>query len=76
LSRSKDEVIARYRELLESRLGHALTSPLWERMMDASMFTGARLLLWSKALGLRENTAYRRDDWAWWVEKLERWCAR
>jgi hypothetical protein len=76
LSRSKDEVIARYRELLESRLGRALDLALWERMMDASIFTGARLLLWSKALGLRENTAYRRDDWAWWVEKLERWCAR
>jgi len=76
LSRSKDEVIARYRELLESRLGRALDPALWERMMDASVFTGARLLLWSKALGLRENTDYRRDDWAWWVEKLERWCAR
>lgn len=76
LSRSKDEVLARYRELLQSRLERALEAGLWDRMIDASIFTGARMLLWSKALGLRENTAYRRDDWAWWVEKLERWCAR
>jgi len=76
LTRSKDELIARYRERLESSLGRALESPLWDRMIDAAIFSGARLLLWSKAIGLREGTPYRRADWDWWVEKLTRWCAR
>lgn len=76
LTRGKDELIARYRELLEARLGRTLDAALWERMVDAAIYSGARMLLWSKALGLRENTDYRRSDWAWWVEKLERWCAR
>src|SRR5262249_16334320 len=73
LTRSKDDLIARYRELLEGRLGRTLDADRWERMVDAAIYSGARMLLWSKALGLRENTEYRRSDWAWWVEKLERW---
>jgi len=76
LSRSKDELIARYRELLESRLGFALEPALWERMMDAAIVTGARLLLWSKAMGLQERTAFRRDDWDWWAARLTRWSER
>ncbi|HXF58942.1 MAG TPA: hypothetical protein VN539_03895 [Candidatus Saccharimonadales bacterium] len=76
LARSKDDLILRYRELLMSRLGRALDPALWDRMMDAAVFTGARMLLWSKALGLREGTPHRREDWAWWVERLTRWCAR
>ena len=76
LTRSKDELVARYRERLESSLGRALENPLWDRMIDAAIFTGARMLLWSKAVGLREGTPYRRADWDWWVEKLTRWCAR
>ena len=76
LHRDKDAVIARYRELLEERLGRPLEDALWDRMMDAAVFSGARMLLWSKAIGLREDTPYRREDWAWWVEKLARWCGR
>jgi len=76
LARSKDDLIARYRGLLEARLERDLDAALWDRMMDAAIFTGARLLLWSKAIGLREGTAHRREDWAWWVEKLTRWSAR
>ncbi len=76
LARSKDDLIARYRELLEGRLGRSLPPPLWEGLMDAGIVTGARMLLWSKALGLQEGTAFRRDDWAWWVERLARWSNR
>jgi hypothetical protein len=76
LARSKDDLIERYRELLEARLERTLDPALWDRMMDAAVFTGARMLLWSKALGLREGTPHRREDWAWWVEKLTRWSAR
>jgi hypothetical protein len=76
LARSKDELIARYRELLEGRLGRALPPSLWERLMDAAIVTGARMLLWSKAIGLREGTAFRREDWAWWVARLTLWSDR
>lgn len=76
LSRGKDELIARYRELLEARLGASIEPILWERLMDAAIVTGARMLLWSKALGLREGTAFRRDDWAWWVARLTAWSDR
>ena len=76
LTRSKDELIARYRELLEQRLGRGLEPELWDRLLDAGIFSGARKLLWSKAVGLREGTEFRRDDWAWWVERLTGWCAR
>ncbi len=44
--------------------------------MDAGVVSGARMLLWSKALGLREDTAFRRDDWVWWVARLTRWSRR
>ena len=76
LARGKDELIARYRELLEARLGRALDELLWERMMDAGIVSGARMMLWSKALALREGTPFRRDDWAWWVARLSRWSSR
>ncbi len=76
LARGKDELIARYRELLETRLGRALDEALWEQMTDAGIVSGARMLLWSKALGLREGTPFRRDDWAWWVARLSRWSSR
>lgn len=76
LARGKDEFIARYRELLEERLGRSLDDTLWERLMDAGIFTGARMLLWSKAVGLQEGTRFRRDDWDWWVARLTRWSNR
>jgi aminoglycoside phosphotransferase (APT) family kinase protein len=76
LARGRDELMARYRELLEARLGRALEEPLWERMMDACVVSGARLMLWSKALGLKEGTPFRRDDWAWWASNLTRWSSR
>lgn len=76
LHRSKEDFIARYRELLEARLGSPLPDALWERMMDAAVFSGARMLLWSKAVGLRENTPYRRGDWDWWAERLAAWSRR
>jgi hypothetical protein len=76
LARGKDEFIARYRQLLEARLGRTLDDTLWERLMDAGIFTGARMLLWSKAVGLQEGTRFRRDDWDWWVARLTRWSRR
>ncbi len=76
LARPKAEVIAHYRDLLEAKIGRALDERTWERMMDAAIVSGARMLLWSKALGLREGTAFRREDWEWWVAGLTRWSGR
>src|SRR6185503_11324315 len=76
LHRSKEDFIARYRELLQSRRGTPLPDTLWDRMMDAAVFSGARMLLWSKAVGLRENTSYRRADWDWWADRLTAWSRR
>ncbi len=76
LARGKDALIARYRELLEAALGRAIEEPVWEGMLDAGIVAGARMLLWSKALTLKEGTAFRRDDWAWWVARLTSWSSR
>jgi hypothetical protein len=76
LARGKEELLARYRELLEARLNRTLDESLWVRMVDAGIVSGARMLLWSKALGLREDTPFRREDWAWWVARLTRWSRR
>ena len=73
LARGKDEVIARYRGLLETKLGQALDERIWERMLTAGVVSGARLLLWSKALSYGEGTASRRADWDWWAARLTRW---
>src|SRR5712664_2202315 len=73
LARGKDEVIARYRELLESKLGEALHEGVWERMLTAGVVSGARMLPWSKALACHEGTASRRADWNWWAARLTRW---
>lgn len=76
LARGKDDLIARYREILESKLGRTLEGALWERMVEAGVVSGARMLLWSKALALQDGTAFRRADWEWWAERLSRWGAR
>ena len=76
LARPKEAFVALYRGLLERKLGRAIEERTWERMMDAAIVSGARMLLWSKALSLREGTAARRQDWEWWVAGLTRWCRR
>lgn len=76
LARGKDELIARYRELLESKLGRTLDGALWERMVEAGVVSGARMLLWSKALARQDGTASRLADWDWWAARLARWGAK
>jgi aminoglycoside phosphotransferase (APT) family kinase protein len=72
LARSKDEVIARYRSLLESKLGITLAEDLWDRMLVASVLGGALILLWSKALALGSGSEKAANEWQWWVDNLER----
>ena len=70
LTRSKEEILHKYRLLLESALGHGLSKQLWSRLEAVAIVTGARMLLWSKALALELGRAGAADDWSWWVNRL------
>lgn len=70
LSRGKEEVIDRYRDLLQSRLGEALPDELWERLMRVGILYGAIMLLWAKALGLETGSEGATGEWNWWIDQL------
>jgi hypothetical protein len=71
LARPKEHVIARYRDLLESRLTRSLSNLLWERMVSVGILCGALMLLWAKALSLQEPGSPRAaEEWIWWVTQL------
>jgi hypothetical protein len=71
LARPKEHVIARYRDLLESRLPRPLSNLLWERMVSAGILGGALMLLWAKAISLEEPGSSRaEEEWNWWVNQL------
>jgi hypothetical protein len=75
LTRPKEEVIARYRALLEKELSVALPETQWEALVRAGLLCGARMLLWSKALAADAGTPAAGKEWTWWVEQIERACA-
>ena len=62
--------MARYRELLESARGEALSDGLWERMVAFGVITGARLLLWAKVPIDVNGPENDRTEWRWWVDRL------
>jgi Phosphotransferase enzyme family len=71
LARPKEQVIARYRDLLESRLTRPLSNLLWERMVAVGVMSGALMLLWAKALSLEESgSPQAAEEWNWWVTQL------
>ena len=71
LARPKEHVIARYRDLLESRLTRPLSNLLWERMVSVGVMSGALMLLWAKALSLEESgSPQAAEEWNWWVTQL------
>ena len=70
LARPKEDVVARYRELLESARGEALSDGLWERMVAFGVITGARLLLWAKVPIDVNGPENDRTEWRWWVDRL------
>ncbi len=72
LTRSKDEVFAAYRVALERRLGHTLEEALWARMYEAAILGGAAVLLWNKALNVKNGLPGAVEEWNWWVGALER----
>lgn len=70
LTRSKEEVMARYRGFLETELGERLPAATWERMVSAAVLYGATVLLWTKGLALESGLAGAEREWAWWAERL------
>jgi hypothetical protein len=70
LTGPKDQVVSRYRALLERALGKQLGDPLWDRLEDVAVVCGARMLLWSKAIGLDAGRPGAHHEWNWWVERL------
>ncbi|MDX1579776.1 MAG: phosphotransferase, partial [Gemmatimonadota bacterium] len=76
LTGSKGDTFRRYRTLLEGHLGRALDDGLWERLEEAGVVCGARMLLWSKATAVAAGREGAEAEWAWWEARLERWAAR
>ena len=74
LARSKEELLRRYRALLEPRLGSPLPGALWDALVRFGVVVGARMLLWSKALAVEADRPGARAEWAWWIERLEAAC--
>ena len=70
LARTRDEVIARYRGFLEGALGGSVDDRTWSRLLDVAILVGARMLLWNKALAVRDGRAGALEEWDWWVERL------
>jgi hypothetical protein len=66
----KEQIIARYRSLLEIALGEPLQDSLWKRLTSVAIVRGARMLLWSKALGLDLAWPGAQEEWSWWVDRL------
>src|SRR5258706_1616561 len=72
LARSKEEVMNRYREFLQTELDFAIENKSWNQMIGIAVLTGAETLLWNKALNLRKNIAGANEEWNWWVSNLSR----
>jgi hypothetical protein len=73
-ARSQEEVLARYRHLLEAGLGAPLPDALWERLLAAGLLYGAAMLLWDRALDLDDGLPGAAAEWDWWVGQLTRRC--
>src|SRR5262249_20184265 len=71
LTRTKEEALARYRQLLSERIPAPLPDSLWEELVQVGLLTGARMLLWSKALAVEAGRPGARAEWDWWAERLD-----
>ncbi len=70
LARPKEQVLAHYRALLEDALSEPIADPTWFHLGAAAVLCGALMLLWSKALALRDGRPGAREEWEWWVSRL------
>ncbi|MGM0506707.1 MAG: phosphotransferase [Bacteroidota bacterium] len=73
LADSKEAVLLKYRSMLEGHLGYPLDEELWQRLEQAGVVTGAFMLLWSKAQGVKTGRAGATKEWEWWIHRLEAW---
>ncbi|HEX2184218.1 MAG TPA: hypothetical protein VHN78_01765, partial [Chloroflexota bacterium] len=64
--------MALYRAALEQALARALPDALWERMVSAGLLWGGAMLLWDRALDLDDGLPGAAEEWAWWVDQLQR----
>ena len=71
LARTKEQVISTYRAFLESRLQYAIEEKIWLKMIDLAVFTGAKMLLWSKGIAYATGTEKGKNEWDWWIQKLK-----
>jgi len=71
LTRSKEAVIARYRELLERELGQELNDVLWARLEDVAVIYAARTMLWAKGAQVASGSDAAQAEWEWWSRRLE-----
>jgi hypothetical protein len=74
LSRPKEAVMNRYRELLQTELNFSIENTAWDQMVDVAILTGAEILLWNKALNLQKNISGAKEEWNWWVNNIRRLC--
>ena len=72
LARSKEAVMNRYREFLQTELKFAIENKTWDQMVCVAVLTGTETLLWNKALNLEKNIAGAKDEWDWWVNNIRR----
>jgi thiamine kinase-like enzyme len=71
LARRKQDLVLRYRSLLETMLGSELPEALWTKMVSAGILCGALMSLWEKALNVTSGNGAARREWEWWVDRLE-----
>jgi thiamine kinase-like enzyme len=72
LSCAKEDFINQYRSYLELYLRFIIEENTWTSIVDLAIITGARMMLWNKALGYQTGTQRGKDEWEWWVAQLER----
>lgn len=72
LARSKEEVMNRYREFLQTELNFVIESRTWDQMVSVAVLTGAEILLWNKALNLQKNISGAKEEWNWWENNIRR----
>ena len=66
----KEAFLEDYRRALEAALGTPLDPSTWSEMVEVAIFSGARTLLWSKAMALEGGTDAARREWTWWEDQL------
>jgi hypothetical protein len=71
LARTKEDLIRRYRLALESALEFVLPENTWTRLIELAIISGARMMLWNKALGYQTGTPRGKDEWEWWLDQLK-----